>query len=416
MRRSSALVLLLGACARAGTEPAVVGAASPPASDVAAEDVCPTKDVHGYAVHRGEAAGANAAEAIAAARSAATRGLLERACAGYGEVRCEAVLRHVKPWKEGWYDPGLQSACASVSVAQADLDTLARDEAVLESHLRALAAAAAEKAGSAPLVVTAPVWASGCASGTVGDALAAGLQNALATFPAVKLVEPEAAPATAQRLRLELAPGATGVTLTALLQGKGATMTPLPGFSFPLDLFVTDPSEAGTCRSDADLGLAHGERLGAGGLRVLVEVPGIGAAACEGGVAEPIVRVNRPASVQVFSVAKDGRSLLVWPPPGGDPRVEREISLGQMHLVAQPEQGDERLVAVAVPEGASFGASDGWQGFCEVAGGVGPESWPADAAVAAATFTIVPAGTGACKPVAGLEKARAKVVLPPACR
>ena len=397
------------------------GATAPPVTSVAAdaakpdlEAVCPTKDVYGYTVHRGESAGANAGEAIAAARESATKGLLERACAGYGEVRCAATSRHVKPWKEGFYDPSGQWACASVSVAAADIESLAADAAVLDTQLRTLAAAVAERAGTKPIAVMAPTWASGCSSGTIGQALSGGLFNHLATHPAVRLVEPEAADGH-QRLRMELAPGATGVTLSAFLQGTDGKLAPLPGFSFPLDLFVVDEGEDGTCRSDSSLGLAHGERLGAGGLRVRVELPGVDGVACEGGAVGPVVRVNRPARVQVFSIAKDGRSLLVWPPPGGDPLVQREVMLGDMFLVAQPESGDERLVAVAVPDGASLGRTDGWHGFCEVAGGVGPDLYPEDAAVSAATFTVLPSGAGECPAVAGVERLREQVVLPPAC-
>lgn len=413
MSASVLLLALLGCPPPVTTTTTIV----PIAADAGGPDLeamCPTKDVHGYTVHRSESAGTNAGLAIAAAREAATRGLLERACAGYGELRCAAAARHVKPWKEGYYDPSGQWACASVSLAAADLESLAADAAVLDSQLRTLAAAVADRAGTKPIAVIAPVWASGCSSGTIGQALSAGLFNQLATHPTVRLVEPEHADG-AQRLRMELAPGATGVTLSGFLQGADATMAPLPGFSFPLDLFVVAAGEDGTCRSDNALGLAHGERLGGGGLRVQVELPGVDGVICEGGTVGPIVRVNRPARVQIFSIAKDGRSLLVWPPPGGDPLVQREVMLGDMYLVAQPDSGDERLVAIAVPDGASLGTTDGWTGFCEVAGGVGPELYPDEAAVSAATFTILPAGTGECAAVAGVEKLRAQVALPAAC-
>jgi hypothetical protein len=332
------------------------------------------------------------------------------------DLRCAAIRRHVKPWKEGWYDPGGQWACASVSLESAALDTLAHDASVLDADLRMLAAEIAARAGSSTLAPTEPVWASGCASGALGEALATELFGHLGGFPGLHLVAPEDARGDTVRLRVELAPGLGGVAVAAFLEDGLGVRTALPGFGFPLDLFGVDVAEGGECRGDASLGLSHGERLGAGGTRARVVVPGIDGTACEGRRVTPTVRVDRPARVQVVSIARDGRSLLVWPPPGESGFVDREVSLGEMVLVAQPDTGDERLLAMAVPDGASFGATDGWSGFCEIPGGLSPAMYPEAAAIGTATFTVLPSGRGTCPEVAGVRELRATVEVPPACR
>ncbi|TVQ94733.1 MAG: hypothetical protein EA397_01105 [Deltaproteobacteria bacterium] len=380
------------------------------------EALCPTADVAGYQVRRGEASGVNAGEAIAAAREQALQSLGRHVCTGVSELRCAAILRHVKPWREGWFDPAGGWACASVSIDRRELDSLEQDAAVFESNLRNLAAAVAERTGRTPVQVKAPTWASGCSSGGVGQAISAGLFNQLASFPDVRLMPSEDRADRAMRVSMELAPGRGGVALTAAIaRPTESTVAPLPGFNFPLDLFEIDADERGQCRGDRELGLSNGERLGEGGLRVMVEVPGVDGEACEGQDVEPVVRVNRPADLQVYSVAKDGRSLLVWPPPGFDSRVEGTLSLGTMTAIAQPQTGDERLVVVALPSGGRWEKTDGWHGFCEVAGGLQPEYYPKSAAVGTATFTVNRSGTGDCPAVPNIEALRDKVVLPPAC-
>lgn len=423
MARASALMLLvLGAvsCGGSKAKPAAAvptpGPGATEALTVDMEAVCPTADVAGFQVRRGEASGSNAGEAIAAAREQALQSLGRHVCAGVSELRCAAILRHVKPWREGYFDAAGGWACASVSIERKELDSLERDAAVFDSQLRNLAAAVAERAGSTPVQVRAPTWASGCSSGMIGQAISAGLFNQLAAFPEVRLMPSEDRADRAIRVSMELAPGRGGVSLTAsLARPTETTVAPLPGFSFPLDLFEIDVDERGECRGDRELGLSNGERLGEGGLRVMVEVPGVDGEACEGQDVEPVVRVNRPADIQVYSVAKNGRSLLVWPPPGFDPRVEGSLSLGTMTAISQPETGDERLVVVALPRGARWGKTQGWHGFCEVSGGLQPELYPEAAAVGTATFTVSRAGTGDCPKVPNVEGLRQQVVLPPAC-
>lgn len=411
-------IALVGTLAGSGCGPRKVPEPPAPtqAEPVDMEQVCPTADVAGYQVRRGEARGTNAGEAIAAAREQALQSLGRHVCAGVSELRCAATLRHVKPWRAGWFDAEGGWACASVSIDRRELDSLERDAAVFDTELRTLASAVVERVGREPVQIKAPTWASGCSSGEIGHAISAWLFNHLADFPELRLVPSEDRADRASRVRMTLAPSSGGVALSASLVEPGeATFSALPGFSFPLDLFVVDSDEAGACRSDRQLGLAKGERLGAGGLRVVVEVPGVDGEVCEGARVEPIVRVNRPAELQVYSVAQTGRSLLVWPPPGVDPLVDDTLSLGTMTAIAQPETGDERLVVVALPPGLPWGRSAGWHGFCEAPGGLGPEHYPDDAAVGTATFTVTPSGTRDCDLLAGIDRVRDQVRLPASC-
>ena len=117
---------------------------------------------------------------------------------------------------------------------------------------------------------------------------------------------------------------------------------------------------------------------------------------CPGEILRPVLMVSQQARVQVYSVARDGRGFLVWPPPGDPGLVDSLLDLGEFAAVETPDHGDERLVAVAVPAGAYFGKTEGWTGFCRLSGVFGPVLYPAGAALGAATWRVLPAGMGGC--------------------
>ncbi|TNE86465.1 MAG: hypothetical protein EP330_22265 [Deltaproteobacteria bacterium] len=399
MRASSSLIALL--VLGCGPKTAVVDAAAVSAP-VDIEAACPTTPPTGYRVERGEGAGASAAVALAAAREAATQRLVMGACAGLADSRCDALRRQVKPWKEGHFDASTQSACASVAVEKSALDAIEREKAALDAALAVFAGKVA--ATGASVDPRPPRWHTGCPSGLAGARLLALVRNALADAGV-------ATTATGAALWLDLVPGPDAVTLTASLEDGG----PIEGFAFAPDLLGFDPSETGSCRGDGDLGLVGGERPGAGGLRVSVRLPADDGVLCEGKETEPVVAVNRPSRVQVYSVSRDGRSLLVWPPPGGDDTVTDSLSLGALTAVAQADGSDERLVALAVDARETFASTAGWQGFCEVSGGLGPDHYPEGAAIGTASLHVLEAGTGSCPDVPGIAEKRAALFSPPTC-
>lgn len=381
-----------------------------PAAQVDLEALCPSVPPTGYAVHRAETSGASAGEAIAAARAAAREGLLQTACAGVSPERCHAIARRIAPWKDGHFDPRTGYACATVAIERASLDSLRQDEEAFQRDLRGLGERIARAAQGSSVWIADPRWQSGCSAGALGARLGGLLTNEVARHAAA------AGGGGVFQVQPELAPGGGRVVLTAWgWRAPSTDPQPLEGFDFPLDLFGLE-ADPDACRTDAQLGLTSGSRTGARGLTVHLEVETDHGAVCEGATVEPVLSVLRPAEVQVYSVDRDGRALLVWPPPGGSGRVQDRVSLGTLRAVASPRGGDERLVAVAVEAGGRFGRSQGWTGFCKVDGTFVADLYPEGSAVGTATFTVLPAGTGGCPEVPDLATLRSTLHEPAPCR
>ncbi|MCO4748208.1 MAG: hypothetical protein KC912_25665 [Proteobacteria bacterium] len=397
--RSSAALFLLVAC---GPKTSVVAA---PDVAVDLEAVCPTTPPTGYRVERGEGTGATAADALAAAREAATQRLVVGACSGLADSRCDALRRAVKPWKEGHYNAETRSACASVAIEKTALDAVDTERRDLMAEVDAFAQRVAAE-GAESVDLPPPTWHTGCSAGLSGARLSAMTRNALAKRGV-------AASSTSPSLLQQLTPGEQAVTLTATLTAGEAKS--LPGFSFAPDLMGIASDETGACRADSDLGLVGGERVGENGLRVRVQMPAEDGVLCEGRTTEPTISVNQPARVQVYSVSRDGRSMLIWPPPGGSDAVADSISLGEVTAIAQPDGSDERLIAVAVLANRDFTSTAGWQGFCEVGDGLTPAHYPSGAAVGSATVHILEAGTSDCPDVPGIADKRGALFSPPTC-
>jgi hypothetical protein len=360
-------------------------------------EACPEVPPPGYRLERAYASGPRA-EALEAARQRARAVMLERICAGYGQLRCAAVQRHISSWGEGSWEPEHRrgregTACAAVAIEQSFLDQLGRDYLRFEADLSALVQRLRGQVGDALLAVEPPVWESGCVAGAVGAAVAGELRSQLAGS---RVVPEGQGDRTAAAVISTLSPSAGGVRLNLAVRPAGGGAVLLGGFAFPGDLFGDDPASQAACRSDADLGLRDGEKLGDGGLQVALVVDTHDGVVCPGEVLRPVLMVSQRARVQVYSVARDGTGYLVWPPPGEPGLVEELLDLGAFHAVETPDRGDERLVAVAVPSGGYFGKTEGWTGFCALPGVFGPPYYPAGAAIGAASWRVLPAGLGSC--------------------
>ncbi len=371
------------------------------AADVVAVEPCPEVPPAGYRLERAYASGLRD-EALNLARDRARQAMIERLCAGYGELRCAAVQRHIGSWGEGSWEQDDRrgregTACAAVVVEQSFLDQLGRDYATFEASLAGLVASLRAQAGTALLAVEPPTWESGCVAGAVGAAVAGELRSKLA---GARVVPEGQGDRGASALVSTLSPAAGGVRLNLSLQPPTGAGLLLGGFTFPGDLFGDDTASQAACRSDGDLGLNAGEKLGDGGLQVALVVDTHDGVVCPGETLRPVLMVSRQARVQVYSVARDGEGYLVWPPPGDPGLVDNLLDLGEFHAVETPDMGDERLVAVAVPAGAYFGMTEGWTGFCALPGVFGPVLYPSGAAVGTASWRVLPAGLGGCEAAA----------------
>jgi len=364
---------------------------------VQAIDACPEVPPPGYRIERAYAAGPEG-EAMNAARDRARQVMIERLCAGVGELRCAAVQRHITSWGQGTWTPTDRrghsgTACAAVAIEEAFLDQIGRDEAAFQADLAKLVAELLARTGEALLDLTPPAWETGCVVGDLGAAVAGELRALLA---GARVVPDGQGDRRATEVLTTLSPAAMGVRLNLAMRPAGGAVLLLGGLTFPADLFGSDAEAQAACRSDQDLGLSAGEKLGDGGLQVGLVVDTHDGVVCSGETLRPVLMVSQQARVQVYSVTRDGGGFLVWPPPGDPGLVDGLLDLGEFYAVQNADAGDERLVAVAIPVGGYFGKTEGWTGFCRLPGVFGPVLYPSGAALGAATWRVLPAGMGGC--------------------
>ncbi|MBM4393996.1 MAG: hypothetical protein FJ090_22950 [Deltaproteobacteria bacterium] len=345
----------------------------------------------GYRIATGYGSGPRV-QAIELAREQAIDNALSLYGSDLSELQRAAFRKQAFDWSDDNWEPGLGfaagSACFRLAVAN---EAFTAHEAAfdkLRADLQSLAAQV--KVRGTSVDVMAPAWEeSGCAAdigGALRTALVAELQG---------LRVESGAP----RLALRLSALSTTVTVAATLDGVS-----LGGFSFPLSLFRNEVGEVGRCAANRTLGLASDNRPGAGGLSATVRLGAHVGEACEGDLDGPVLTVSAPSSVQVFSIDARGGGHFV-----GQWNVDRELSLGQGTMLAEPEGGDERLVAVAMPKGAAFSRTRAWTGYCKVPGTFSTSWFPSGAAIGTTTFIVHRSGTHDCPlvntPETALEEA-----------
>lgn len=331
------------------------------------------------------------AEALEAAHGEARRKLEATLCRGVSEARCDAATRHIASHGEGHWEErkrGRGAACAGVAVERRFLGQLDHDLGRLDADLLALAARVRDAAGTDPLAIEAPRWASGCGAGPLGATLAAELS---AKLGGLRLAEP--GDPTADLLALTLAPRGERLTLAASVREAGRPHAlSLGGFDLPLDLFGVSSDEAGTCHADDRLI----RRAGADGLTVHVRTGVRDGVACEGVQVPLAVSSSAGSRAWLFSVLPGGEAYLIWPESSGGAALAGERSLGTLDVTRTPGGGDEVLVAVAVPSGSDWASAASWRGPCRLSAPLESWGWPAGAAVDTATYTVLAPGERGC--------------------
>jgi len=368
------------------------GKSDPDTAALAAQEAeaCAQEKVEGFQIRTGYATRPDPAEAIQVARREARRDAISSLCLNKSQARCAVIRRHLEDWQQPFYNPVTQRACAHVGVNRKWIND---DKGDQEALGRDLADLAAQIRGQSQLLILQPtLWAeTGCSAGDLGATLLNELKNQLAD--GTTRITSQGAPGAAA-LQLILHRSGDDITLAASLRApQQSADLPLKGFAFAADLFQVDAGQ-GDCRFDRDLGLVDGRRDGSAGA-VSIDIGQTGVF-CEGDKVEPVVRVERASVVKVYSIARDGQAYLIWPPSGQDGVIEQSIELGSMDLLINDARGDEKMVAVAMPVGTSYGATEGWTGFCEVPNPFSAGSYPESASAAAASFRVLPLDDTVC--------------------
>jgi hypothetical protein len=347
-------------------------------------------------------------EAVARARTRAAEQAKAALCGtGVPALTCEARMQHVRQAGDvtAVRAPRRQwAACAKLVAPQHELGLL--EEA--SARLRADVAEAAAALPDGALFLEPPVWSTGADAGAAGHALREELAQAALRAGRTVLGAADAAAST------------VGLVLTAVGDDE-ARLTPRVvtpngveerlGFKFPTAFFRLDPASAGRVRGYADFGLQGGNRVGAGGLTVAVELKVDGAVTprrdfCEGTQVWPTARLvgGSGAELLLFTVDADGNGLLLDRSPGALANTNYALD-----LLDTSDGRQDAFVAVAVPAGAT-GAWSSWgadAGPCRLAAPLRADLFPPDAAFTLASFTVHREGTGLCtQVVAGREAER----------
>ncbi len=250
-------------------------------------------------------------EVEAAVKARATDELLRGVCAGRDEAVCAQIRQRVGV--ESAVDLDARIVCAAAVVAS----EVVEDPAGLERYQQAVDALAARlDAHDSDAVWVAPArWASGCGAGDTGARLAADLRGSLAA----RGVEVREAADT--RLVLVLTPGPRVGLEVRRVQADGATVVGSTSLSRAwLGLHDLDTER---CVGDERLGLADGEREGAGGLSISLVLDGP-SELCPGQRSKARVEPSRPAYVQVWSVGRSGHAWLAWSSRACEPTTPRK--------------------------------------------------------------------------------------------
>lgn len=341
-------------------------------------EACARDVPENYQIHTGFASGADASDAINDARNAARKEAIDALCSGKSATRCAVIRRHIEDWKTPFHNPVTGKACAHVGVSRLWIDDDQRAQLALATAVQELAGhiVAAAPSGK-PVALRAPVWGeSGCDAGPLGVVVTSAVRSALAEGS--RPLAPIGTPGSSE-VRLVARTAANRVYVEASVSPWGTkTAIPVPSIDVAADLFPGD--DGGSCWLDSRMGLPGGQRDGISGLMVRIDPRFPDDDVCEGDRSAPDLHVNQPARVKVFSVDRMGTAYLIWPAPGQSDKVETSVSLGDMDYVRSPLGGEERLVAIAVPETERFAEVDAWTGFCKHPRPFEVSPWPEAAA------------------------------------
>ena len=294
-------------------------------------------------------------------------------------------LRRGVPRRERW------RACFTLQIPRkwADIEYLQQE---FRSDLRSLGMQIAARHGGVPVRVEPPTWAeSQCSVGGAGEVLVSELAGA---FGPVGLRVQGGDPLSPS-IRVILARSGEQLDMVTTHVAPDGAESRFPPIRFFPELYGLEGDQEASCRWDRELGLAEGHRRGADDRSVRVVIPNNTGEFCEGDRMEPMVVVDRPSRVRVFSVERDGTALVIWPYlPSQDDRVERTLSLGQAQ-VQRPKIGEERLVAVAIPAEEDFGDTAAWRA-CKWPSPFDNTAFGEGSAVGSVGFLVAPEGTEGC--------------------
>ena len=339
-------------------------------------------------------------------REEAWENTLDNAVSGHGaggnEARKAAIRRAVLPWCVTENPRGLRRETTWQGAIEvrwlgkldAEIDDLGRQ---LDELSRTILTTAQRRS----LVFEPTVWESGCVT-DLGAHLNNEIRRRLGEYGGVGFAA--SGPRDDKHAFVQLRATAMNgqVSLSAAME-LGNQSRLLPGLAFSLDLFGFETGEDGRCATNQALGLPGDQVTGHDGLVATIDPGVLDGVACQGDRHHLVVTASKAADVHVFSVDQGGNGYHVF-----DGRVAAGVAvdLGEVEMVPVPDQGDERLVVVASPVGASTAPLAKSRGVCELPAPFTARLAGPAAAIGTATFKVIPSGVDGC-PVAATQAATA---------
>ena len=338
----------------------------------------------GFASARAETVRARE-EAMAVARGEARKRLESELCAAMPDD-CKRYAGYITEWQTpGVYDKATRRACAT-AVVELRLLNPDRQRADAEASVSRLGDELARKlvaAGKTSVRLTDPHRADGCALPEL-EPVRMWVRSRLGEAGIATLADD--ATAAAPELDLSAAVSQGQVTLAGTVNLPDGTQISSAPVGF-LAAAYNVPSSGAACVGSAKLGLdGRGQRTGAVNLDMKVATRGGGL--CVGQPVQPVLTVDQPSHLHVYSVDSAGAAYHVWPITGPD-RVEGSLDLGESWALPNPRGDDETLVAIVVPDGVALGPLAGHEGFCRVSSRFGPALYPPGATVVSQTWHVV---------------------------
>jgi hypothetical protein len=323
--------------------------------------------------------------ALATARAEARKKLEGELCAAMpGD--CERYRGYITEWQTpGVYDPATRRACAT-AVVELRLLNPDRQRADAEASVGRLGDALAKRlvaAGVSSVRLADPHRADGCALPEL-EPVRMWVRSRLGAAGVVTLADDTTV--SAAELDLSAAVTQGQVTLAGTVTLADGTQISAVPVGFLAAAYNVPPSGA-ACVGSKKLGLdGRGQRRG--GVNLDMKVATRGGGLCVGQPVNPVLTVDQPAHVHVYSVDAAGYAYHIWPLEGSD-RIEGSVDLGESWAIPGVRGDDETLVAIAVPDGVALGPLAGHDQFCRVPATFGAVYYPPGATVVSQTWHVV---------------------------
>lgn len=324
-------------------------------------------------------------EAMAKARADARLRLETDLCSAMPN-ECSRYNGYVTEWQvPGVYNDKTRVACAT-AVIELRLLNPDRQRADAETQITKLGSTLAKRLVDAKVSAVRladPHRSDGCALPEL-EPVRMWVRARLGEAGIAVLADDAAADATEVDMSASVAGGQLTLAAVATL-GDGSQVTTDP-ISFLASAYDV-PATGGKCVGSSKLGLdTRGQKRGT--VNLDMKVPTRGGGLCVGQPIEPVLTVDRPTQVHVYSVDSSGAAYHVWPYEGSD-RVEGSVSLGVSWASPNARADDETLVAIAIPDGGSLGPIVAHMGFCRLTTPMSAALYPRDATVVSQTWHVI---------------------------